>query len=115
MKDMFKMAGITIFFSVVLLGIAFVGEVAGLYTLPFRENLRREGFEHSRPVVEGHIEELGKLMADYNRLEGKALEHQDNEELVLAYHTSQKADIQLMWVHYDAIPFDVRDEVPLDI
>jgi hypothetical protein len=113
MKDMFKIGGAMIFFALILLIIGFVGEAVGLYTLPWREDLKREGFQHSRPVVEGHVDQLGKLMAEYNRLEGDSLKNPANAE---ANEMLQKATVQMMWTHYDAIPADIRlDEVPLDI
>lgn len=115
MKEIFKVGTMATFFIVVLLAVGFAGEVFGLYTLPFRENLRREGFEHSRPVIEGHIEEMGKLIADYNRLQGEIEKHPDSQGLISANKTLQRADVQLIWLHYDGIPYDVQDEVPMDI
>jgi len=120
MKEYFA-GGCGIFAIILIVGVALIlltvaGTALNLVTLPWQENLKREGYEHGQPYIDGQVAILTTQMNEWALQEAKIQANPDNEPLIQSAHTVQAAAINQMWIAHDNIPNDVRaDVIPPDV
>ena len=96
MKDNFKVAGTAIFALLILIIMAFIGNVAGLWSLEFfgtrRANIERKIFDNTKSQVQGTIQSLSTYRLEYKTADGPhkaALK----EMILLEYNAFARKDL----------------------